>query len=73
MGAAWDKALAADRPVVLEVKTDPDVPPLPPHIGFEQAKTFMNTTMRGDPQQGHMLKDVASQMLASVLPLHRDR
>ncbi|MBV8480543.1 MAG: thiamine pyrophosphate-requiring protein, partial [Actinobacteria bacterium] len=38
MRGAWEEALHADRPVVLEVKTDPDVPPLPPHITFEQAK-----------------------------------
>lgn len=31
LGAAWDEALAADRPVLLDVKTDPEVPPLPPH------------------------------------------
>ena len=70
MGAAWDEALAADRPVVLEVKTDPEVPPLPPHISFEQARAFMNTALRGDPNEGHMLKDVANQVLASVLPHH---
>ena len=34
---AWDEALAADRPVVLEAIVDPEVPPLPPHITFEQA------------------------------------
>ena len=72
MGAAWDEALAADRPVVLEVKTDPEVPPLPPHISFEQARAFMNTALRGDPHEGHMLKDVANQVLASVLPHHHD-
>jgi thiamine pyrophosphate-dependent acetolactate synthase large subunit-like protein len=27
LGGAWDEALGADRPVVLEVKTDPEVPP----------------------------------------------
>jgi len=37
LGSSWDEALAADRPVVLEVKTDPEVPPLPPHITFKQA------------------------------------
>ena len=68
VGAAWDEALAADRPVILEVKTDPEVPPLPPHISFEQAKQFMNTVAHGDPKEGHMLKDVANQVLASVLP-----
>ena len=40
IGAAWDEALAADRPVVLEAVIDPDVPPLPPHITFEQARNF---------------------------------
>src|SRR5439155_25104100 len=35
VGPAWDRALAADRPVVLEAITDPDVPPLPPHITLE--------------------------------------
>src|SRR5205814_3781756 len=34
--AAWDQALASDTPVVLEVRTDPEVPPLPPHITFKQ-------------------------------------
>src|SRR5919108_1239197 len=38
VGDAWDEALAADRPVVYEAITDPEVPPLPPHITFEQAK-----------------------------------
>ena len=37
---AWERALAADRPVVLEAVTDPEVPPLPPHIEFEQARNL---------------------------------
>jgi len=37
---AWDRALSADRPAVVEAITDPDVPPLPPHITLEQAKNF---------------------------------
>ena len=40
LASAWDEALASDRPVVLEVKTDPEVPPLPPHITLKQAKNF---------------------------------
>ena len=35
---AWDRALASDRPLVLEAVTDPDVPPLRPHITLDQAK-----------------------------------
>jgi pyruvate dehydrogenase (quinone) len=45
---AWRDALSADRPVVLEVKTDPNVPPLPPHITAEQVKAFMAAFMKGD-------------------------
>ena len=68
VGAAWDRALAADRPVVLEFKTDPEVPPLPPHITLEQARKFTSMLLKGDPEEGHLLADTARQVLASVLP-----
>jgi pyruvate dehydrogenase (quinone) len=50
MGAAWDQALAADRPVVLEVVVDDNVAPLPPHIKYEQAKKMALAMAKGDPQ-----------------------
>jgi pyruvate dehydrogenase (quinone) len=57
--AAWRDALSADRPVVLEVKTDPDVPPLPPHITAAQVKAFMAAFMKGDrPLAGVMAKSL---------------
>jgi len=65
---AWRAALAADRPVVLEFKTDPEVPPLPSHITLEQAKSFMGAIVKGDPNQGSMLAGVARQVLSSILP-----
>ena len=68
MGAAWDEALASDRPVVLEVKTDPEVPPLPPHIQFEQVRHMVSALAKGDPREGNMILDTARQMLSSVLP-----
>jgi pyruvate dehydrogenase (quinone) len=68
MGAAWDEALASDVPVVLEVKTDPEVPPLPPHITFDQAKKFTSMLLKDDPAETHLLKDTARQVLASILP-----
>ena len=64
LGAAWDEALASQIPVVLEVRTDPEVPPLPPHITFDQAKKFMNTLQQGDPDQGRMFKGALEQVLA---------
>ena len=49
VGAAWDAAIGSDRPVVLEVMVDPDVPPLPPHITLEEAKSFSSALLKGDP------------------------
>jgi pyruvate dehydrogenase (quinone) len=68
VGDAWRAAFAADRPVVLEFKTDPEVPPLPSHITFEQARHLMGTTMKGDPNEGSMLSGIAHQVLSSILP-----
>jgi pyruvate dehydrogenase (quinone) len=68
LGAAWDAALAADRPVLLEVKTDPEVPPLPPHITFEEAKKFATTLIHGDPEESSVIKGAAKQLLGAVLP-----
>jgi pyruvate dehydrogenase (quinone) len=68
LGAAWDAALAADRPVVIEVKSDPNVPPLPPHITMTQAKAYAKSLLKGDPEQGGMLAGTARQVLGAVLP-----
>ena len=67
LGSAWDEALAADRPVILECYTDPNVPPLPPHITLEDAKNFM-TMMTSEPELGSVLKNSAKQVLASMWP-----
>jgi pyruvate dehydrogenase (quinone) len=71
VGAAWKEALASDRPVVLEFKTDPEVPPLPPHITFEQAKHLMQTLVAGDPSEGALVKGSARQVLSNLL--HHDK
>jgi pyruvate dehydrogenase (quinone) len=68
VGPAWDAALAADRPVVLEVKTDPEVPPLPPHITLEEAKHLTEALAKGDPHEGSLIKETAKQVLASIIP-----
>jgi pyruvate dehydrogenase (quinone) len=68
LGAAWQEALASTTPVVLEVKTDPNVPPLPPHITLEQAKKFTSTLLKGDPEEGSVLLDTAKEVLSGVLP-----
>jgi pyruvate dehydrogenase (quinone) len=69
LGAAWDEALSADRPVVLEVKTDAEIAPLPPHISLKQAKQFM-FAMAGDEDAGHVVADTARQVVNAIL--HKD-
>jgi pyruvate dehydrogenase (quinone) len=70
LGAAWEEALGSSRPVVLEVKTDPEVPPLPPHITLKQALNFSKTLIKGDPREGKMIRDTARQVLSKILPEH---
>jgi pyruvate dehydrogenase (quinone) len=48
VGAGWDEALNAGRPALLEVITDPEVPPLPPHIRFEQASGLAKALLKGE-------------------------
>ncbi len=56
LGDAWDRALSASRPVVLEVITDPEVPPLPPHVELDQAMSLMKAVMSGDPHSSRIIK-----------------
>lgn len=46
---AWEAALAADRPTLIEMVTDPDVPPLPPHISLKQTRAYLAALLKGDP------------------------
>ncbi|TDH60889.1 thiamine pyrophosphate-requiring protein [Dankookia rubra] len=68
LGPAWEDALNADRPVVLEVKTDPNVPPLPPHITLEQMKKFTSNLLSPDPEERSVLLGTAKEVLSSILP-----
>ncbi|ABX19175.1 thiamine pyrophosphate-requiring protein [Burkholderia multivorans] len=73
LGAAWDEALASDRPVVLEVKSDPEVPPLPPHVTLQQAKHFAETLLKGDSREHNVIVETARQVLSAVLPGNGER
>jgi len=70
---AWDEALNADRPVVLEVKTDPDVPPLPPHVTLQQARNFATALAYGDPDASGVLRGTARQVLSALFPVHKEK
>ena len=63
----WEQALAMDRPVLVEAFTDPEVPPLPPHIELVQAKKLMESILKGDPDRWEVIKDSAKQMWAGLV------
>jgi pyruvate dehydrogenase (quinone) len=67
VGPAWDEAFAADRPVVVEFFTDPNVPPLPPHITLKQARALLSS-MFGEPELGSVLKNTLKEVASSLMP-----
>jgi pyruvate dehydrogenase (quinone) len=68
VAAAWDQALAADRPTVLDFRTDPDVPPIPPHATFEQAKDLAKALLHGDPDSLGVIKEGLMTKVREVIP-----
>lgn len=68
VGGAWAEALGADRPVVIDARTDPEVPPLPPHITFTQARHFLSAMIHGDPERGHSIRQSLKDGIESYLP-----
>ncbi|HEY4338333.1 MAG TPA: thiamine pyrophosphate-requiring protein [Steroidobacteraceae bacterium] len=63
LSKAWAEALAADRPTVIEVKTDPNVPPLPPHITLKEARGFLSAIAKGDSGLISTLGHAAQQLV----------
>ncbi|HTW94888.1 MAG TPA: thiamine pyrophosphate-requiring protein [Tepidisphaeraceae bacterium] len=64
---AWDVALASDRPVIVEAITDPDTPTLPPHVTLQQARHFTQTVLRGDPNEGGIVKQAIKGMVENLV------
>ena len=54
IGPAWDAALDADRPVLIEVLSDPDVPLLPPFpAGRSKGQDMMEALEKEGPDTAH--------------------
>jgi pyruvate dehydrogenase (quinone) len=66
--AAWDEALGASVPCVLEAITDPDVPPLPPHITLADAVKFSSTLLKGDPNEAGIIRQSVREVINGVWP-----
>jgi pyruvate dehydrogenase (quinone) len=70
ISSAWDQALSADRPTVLDVHCDPDVPPVPPHATFDQMKSAASAVLRGDENAFGIMKEGIKIKAQEFLP-HR--
>jgi pyruvate dehydrogenase (quinone) len=68
LGPAWERALSADRPTLLDVRTDPDVPPIPPHATFEQAKDAAMALLKGDEDRWGVIKEGLKTKVQELLP-----
>jgi pyruvate dehydrogenase (quinone) len=68
LGAAWDEALSADRPVLLDVHCDPNVPPIPPHATFEQMKDSAKALLKGDANRWEVIKEGLKTKAQEILP-----
>jgi pyruvate dehydrogenase (quinone) len=65
---AWEQALAADRPSVLDIRCDPNVPPIPPHATFEQVKSMAGAVWHGDEDTWGFIKQGLKQKAQQYLP-----
>jgi pyruvate dehydrogenase (quinone) len=70
IGAAWDVALNANRPTVVDVRCDPEVAPIPPHATYEQLKNMAASVLKGDPNAWHLMMQGAKTKAQEFIP-HR--
>ena len=74
LGPAWDRALAAGPdavPTLLDVRCDPNVPPIPPHATFEQIRSTMESVLKGDPDAWPMVEQGLREKVQEILPSGR--
>ncbi|MDT7617432.1 MAG: hypothetical protein QOF00_4879 [Pseudonocardiales bacterium] len=68
LGPAWDQVLVADRPALLDVHCDPEVPPIPPHATLEQATSAAKAVLKGDPDAFHLISQGIRTKVQEALP-----
>ncbi|WP_030755595.1 thiamine pyrophosphate-requiring protein [Streptomyces sp. NRRL F-5135] len=71
--SAWHKALGADRPYVIDFRTDPAVPPIPPHATLDQIEAAASAIVKGDSDRAGMIRQGLKAKVQEMLPGHRHR
>jgi pyruvate dehydrogenase (quinone) len=70
---AWRRALSADRPTVIDVHCDPDIPPIPPHATLEQMTDMASALIKGDTSRWGVIKEGLKTKAQELLPHSDDR
>lgn len=70
---AWRGALASDTPTVLDFRTDPDVPPIPPHSTWDQIESTLASLAQGDGHRGHVVAQGLKAKAQELLPRRSGR
>ncbi|MFB6617560.1 thiamine pyrophosphate-requiring protein [Streptomyces sp. NPDC056367] len=65
---AWSRALAADRPFVIDFRTDPAVPPIPPHSTWDQIESAAASVLHGDSDRGAVVRQGLKAKIQEFLP-----
>jgi pyruvate dehydrogenase (quinone) len=71
VGPAWDRALASGKPAVLDVRTDPSIPPIPPHATFEQGRDTAKAMLKGDEDRRSVIVEGIKTKVQEFLPHQR--
>ena len=56
----------------MNVYTDPNVPTLPPSITSEQVKQYGSALLKGDPDEGNIIKQSIKGVVEGILP-HKEK
>jgi pyruvate dehydrogenase (quinone) len=70
---AWQRALAADRPFVVDFRTDPAVPPIPPHATWDQIEAAATAVLQGDSDRAAIVRQGVKAKIQEMLPGRRHR
>ncbi|MFF5449435.1 thiamine pyrophosphate-requiring protein [Streptomyces sp. NPDC012888] len=65
---AWRAALASDGPAVLDFRTDPAVPPIPPHAEWDQIEATAASLLRRGGRDPHLVKQGLKAKVQEMLP-----
>jgi pyruvate dehydrogenase (quinone) len=63
IGTALKEILEADRPALLDVVSDPNVPIVPPHVDMAQLAKFSKAMLKGDSEQAGIIRQTIREVM----------